>query len=243
MFSGSAFSQDLFEAQVYDSQTVPPGQWEIDAHFLMITQGAKEMDGSALPTDQQFHAAIEVTHGFADEFELGGYLLFARTASGAKQFAGARLRPRFRAPDSWGLPVGVSLSFEFGFPKPQFEPDPFTLEIRPIIDKTMGRWSVSINPVLTRALRGPDVSAGVEFEPSTAVTYEAWTNLINIGIAYYGAWGPLAGFRPARDQVHILQPNVDIITGKSTVINIGFDRNLSPSHERSILTARLSWFF
>ena len=54
-------------------------------------------------------------------------------------------------PEDWHWPVGVSLSLEFGYQRYAFSPDTWTLEIRPIIDKQVGRWYLSFNPTFDRS--------------------------------------------------------------------------------------------
>ena len=101
------YSQDLFEFQVYDADLVPKGGWEIDFHISHIQKGTTTLEQSVLPTDGQTHLAIEITRGYTEEFELGGYALFARRSDGALDYAGVRLRPRFKAPAAWNVPVGL----------------------------------------------------------------------------------------------------------------------------------------
>ena len=239
----TALAQDLFEFQVYDADLVPKGGWEIDFHISHIQKGTTERDQSVLPTDGQTHLAIEITRGFAEEFELGGYALFARRADGGLDYAGVRLRPRFKAPDAWALPVGMSLSFEFGWPKTRYELNSSTLEIRPIIDKSVGRWYFGINPLITRALRGPDAAGGLEFEPAARIAVELLQDQLNVGIQYFGAMGPLKEFLPSSEQTHFLHPNAEISLGKDWVLNVGTAIGLTDAAEKLIFTSRLGWVF
>ena len=236
----SARAQDLFEFQVYDSDLVPKNGWEVDVHLTQIQKGTTLSEESVLPTQGQTHIAFEITRGFAEEFELGSYLLFARRADGRLDYAGVRLRPRFKAPNSWNLPVGASLSFELGWPKTRYEADPFSLEIRPIIDKSIGRWTFNLNPVLATSLRGPDAGGGFDFEPSAKVDYELEEDFLTVGLQYFGATGPLKDFLPASEQVHVLHPNVEFTLGRNTILNVGLGVGLTNAGERLLPTARLS---
>jgi hypothetical protein len=238
-----AYPQDLFEFQVYDADLVPKDGWEIDVHLVHIQKGTVLQEESVLPTEGQTHLAIETTRGFAEEFELGSYLLLARRADGRLDYAGVRLRPRFKAPERWGLPVGVSLSFEFGWPKNRYEADPFSLEIRPIIDKSIGRWTFNLNPVIAKSVRGPDAGTGFEFEPSAKIDYEVSENFLTVGLQYFGAIGPLKEFLPASQQTHILHPNFEFSLGKNTILNIGVGMGLTDVGERLLPTARLGLVF
>jgi len=67
---------------------------------------------------------------------------------------GDHIRPRVAVPESWKWPVGVSLSAEFGYQRAVYSPDTFTPEIRPIVDKTLGRFYLCFNPVLDRSFHG-----------------------------------------------------------------------------------------
>ena len=70
---------------------------------------------------------------------MAGYLVLAHRPDGGYEYAGTRIRPRIRLPESWHLPVNISISGEIGFPRPTYEENSVTLEIRPIIEKKIGR--------------------------------------------------------------------------------------------------------
>src|ERR1044071_8697762 len=162
--SAVSFGQDPFEVQVYEYETVPKGMWNLETHINYIGQGTKEFEGTVAPTDHQFHLTFELTRGITDHFEMAGYQVFAHRAGGGFEFVGWRLRPRFSLPESWALPVAVSLSGEVGFPRKAYEENSATLEIRPIIEKKLGHWQLDFNPVLGRVLSGPGTSEGWDFE-------------------------------------------------------------------------------
>ena len=57
-----------------------------------------------------------------------------------------------------------------------------TLEIRPILEKVLGRWQFDFNPVVARALKGPGRHEGWEFEPGVRIgfsTISGWTGPLN----------------------------------------------------------------
>ena len=85
---------------------------------------------------------------------------------------GDHIRPRFRIPESWHWPVGVSLSNEIGYQRPEFSADSWTWEIRPIVDKKVGRWYLSFNPTLDRSFHGPGVNQGVVFSSNFKFSYD-----------------------------------------------------------------------
>ena len=161
----TASAQDPFEIQVYEYETVPKGRWNLETHFNYTAEGTRVAEGPVAPTNHQSHLTFELTRGITDVFEMAGYLVFADRPGAGAELAGWRLRPRIRAPDSWKLPVKLSLSTEFGFPRDTYEENSVTFELRPIIERKFGRVQVDVNPTLGRALSGPGTGEGWDFEP------------------------------------------------------------------------------
>lgn len=62
-----------------------------------------------------------------------------RPHGGVLDFAGWRLRPRFRLPKSWRLPSSSASARRRDFPRKIYEENSATLELRPIIEKTWGK--------------------------------------------------------------------------------------------------------
>jgi hypothetical protein len=155
---------------------------------------------------------------------------------------GDHIRPRVRAPESWKLPVGLSLSAEIGYQQRSFSVDTWTLELRPIIDKQWERWYVSINPVLDRAITGDNVKNGFEFSPAAKISYSV-TPKVAIGLEYYGALGPVTHFDPGRDQQHQLFPVIDLDLGPKWEFNFGVGFGLTPSTDRLIVKMILGYRF
>lgn len=241
-FCAFARAQDIFEIQVYEYKTTPKNTWNLETHLNHMTVGAKQSEGRAAPTDNVVHLTWELTRGITENFEIAGYLMSAQRPGGGYEFAGWRVRPRVRAPEAWRWPVDVSLSFEVAFPRPQYDNNTVTLEIRPIIEKTLDRWRLSFNPVVGRALKGPE--SEFDFEPGAKVAYFLrGKDRLNVGMEYYGSIGPLTGFAPAAEQVHLLFPSADIYFSGKLMLNLGVGFGVTHAGERLILKSRLGWRF
>src|SRR5262245_57224627 len=101
LVSMPARAQDLFEIQVYPYQTVPPGRTMVELHNNFIADGTKVAPPGEFALHHQAHSTLEVTHGFTEYFECAGYLVTASHVPGrGGEYAGARIRPRFRFPES-----------------------------------------------------------------------------------------------------------------------------------------------
>jgi hypothetical protein len=214
------FAQGNYEVQVYPSDLVKPGATMIESHMNFTFQGEKQTLDGVLPTEHQFHETIEITHGFNEWFETGFYLF---TSAGPHQgwgWVGDHIRPRVAIPERYKLPVGLSLSTEFGYQRAKYSADTWTWEIRPIIDKQIGKWYLSFNPTVDKSFHGPEESRGYQFSPNFKVNYEL-TKLVSAGFEYYGALGPLTGFDPLKDQQQQILPALDLNFGENWEFNVG----------------------
>ena len=162
-------AQGNYEIQVYGSDTQAPGTTMVELHSNFTVEGSKGITDGVLGTEHQLHETVEITQGLNHWFELGFYIFTSAQPGQGWQWVGDHIRPRVRVPDDWKWPVGVSLSLEIGYQRYLFSPDTWTMEIRPIVDKQMGRWYLAFNPVLDRSFHGPDVNQGLVFSPNVKV--------------------------------------------------------------------------
>jgi len=70
------------------------------------------------------------------------------------------------------LPVGLSVAQEIGYQRRKFAEDSWNYELRPIIDKKLGRWYLAFNPTFDRALHGLNTGRGWEFSPNVKVGFD-----------------------------------------------------------------------
>jgi len=160
------------------------------------------------------------------------------------QWVGDHIRPRVRVPDSWHWPVGVSLSTEVGYQRAVYSPDTWTWEIRPIVDKTIGRWYFAVNPALERTWHGPDVAQGIGFAPGATFTYDI-TKEVNLGLEYYADYGRIT----SPDTLHNQQQQIFAVTNLNVSpkweinIGVGLGPTAATDHliVKGILGRRFDW--
>ncbi len=211
-----AHAQGNYEIQVYGSETVAPRSLMVEVHSNFTPKGQKYLIEGVLPTNHQEHETLELTEGLTSWSEIGFYVFTSEQAGYGTQWVGDHIRPRVRAPDSWHLPVGLSLSTEIGYQRAVYSPDTWTWEIRPIIDKTLGRWYFAVNPALERTWHGPDIRQGVGFAPGAKIGYD-FSRKVSGGLEYYADYGRLGAF----DALHTQQQQIFAVT----------DLNVSPKWE------------
>ena len=214
-------AQGNYEVQVYGSELVAPGTTMFELHSNFTFEGSKTMVDGVRPDEHALHETLEITQGITPWFETGFYLFTSYRASEGYQWVGDHIRPRVRVPEEWRWPVNVSLSTEFGYQRRSYSTDTWTWEIRPIVDKQLGRWYLCFNPTLDRSFHGFEVPKGVTFSPNVKVGYDI-TKMVNMGFEYYGSTGSITGFDPISQQQQALMPAIDL--------------NLSPDWEFNLAT-------
>jgi hypothetical protein len=216
----SLLAQGNYEIQVYGADTVPPKTMMVELHSNFTAKGQPYDSGGVYATNHQQHETIEITQGLTSWSEVGFYIFTSMQAGHGVQWVGDHIRPRVRVPDSWHWPVGVSLSTEIGYQRSQYSPDTWTWEIRPIIDKSIGRWYISVNPALERTWHGPDVNQGVGFAPGVKVGYD-FTKQVSGGVEYYANYGRLGSFDPLHQQQQQIFAVTDLNVSPKWEINFG----------------------
>lgn len=234
-----ASGQDNYEIQVYGSETVAPGVTMFELHSNFTVDGSKTFIDGMIPTQHAEHETVEITHGWNDWFETGFYIFTSINPSydGKSygwQWVGDHVRPRARVPKSWNWPVGASLSLEAGYQRALYSPDTWSLEIRPIVDKQLGKLYLSFNPTVDRSFHGPSVPQGLVFSPNFKGGYDV-TKRINIGLEYYGSLGPITGFDLIRDQQQQIVPAMDLNLGANWEFNFGVGVGVTRSTDHLIM--------
>ena len=238
----AAVAQNNYEIQVYPYETVKPGQTMVELHSNFTFQGTKTSEDGLLPTNHQLHETIEITHGFTDWFETGFYIFTSAQSGVGWDYVGSHIRPRFAAPESWHLPVGLSISNEIGYQRRPYSTALWDWEIRPIIDKQIGPWYLSFNPTFDRALQGPDTKRGFEFSPNFKIGYD-FTKKVNGGFEYYGALGPVTGFDRLHDQQQQLIPCIDLNLSPKWEFNAGVGVGVTAGTDHLLVKMILGYRF
>jgi len=229
-------AQDAFEIAVYGAETAPRKAWELETHFNYIARGTTAFDGPVAPSERQFHLAVELTRGLTEHWEVTAYLLSAYRPGPGVEYAGWRLRSRVRAPVSWRLPVDLGLAAEIEFSPAAYDETTAGLEIRPILEKRVGRVQLQLNPVIERALTATSGEAEWELEPSGRIGVTV-SKRVALSIEYYGKTG-LLGAAPGGEPVHQFYPGLDLHLGDDIELNLGLGFGTTAAANRLVLKSR-----
>lgn len=165
-------AQDPFEIHVYEYEPMKWRQYSLETHLNVDPQGTSVRDGTLLPTEHQTHLTFEPTIGFAEEFAVGFMFLNAWEPGYSPQFAGWRVLPHFYAPESWELPDRIGFVSGFSFQNTRYEENSRRVELRPTLDREFTHCQIVFNPVFERALQGPGVERGWNFEPAMLLRWK-----------------------------------------------------------------------
>lgn len=233
LFAAALPAQDPFEIHVYEYETLRPYQFTFETHLNYIGIGTKTFDGTLAPTQDQFHATFELTAGLTDYASIGFMQLNAAGPGNSFQYAGWRVLPHFYAPRAWHWPLDVGLVTEFSFQKTLYEPNSRRVEIRPILEKSAGKWQADFNPVFERDLHGPGIREGWNFEPAARVAYEA-SKRISPSLEYYSAITP---------RFHQLLPGADWQITEDLLWSFGVGMGLTSTEPRLVFKSRFEFSF
>jgi hypothetical protein len=237
-------AQTNYEIQVYGAETVAPETLMVELHSNYTLDGQKYVMDGVYPTGHQEHETVELTQGLNEWSEVGFYIFTSEQDGHGVQWVGDHIRPRVRVPDSWGWPVGVSLSTEIGFQRSAYSTDTWTWEVRPIVDKAVGRWYFAVNPALERTWRGPDVKQGFGFSPSAKISYD-FSRVVSGGVEWYADYGAIGDISPIHDQQQQLFVVTDLNVSPVWEINIGVGIGATAATDhlifKAILGRRFDW--
>ena len=184
LFALPAFAQGNYEIQVYGAATVEPKTTMFELHSNFTIDGEKEVIDSVYPTNHQEHETLKIScwawtscPRLAFMFSPASRMATAGNGSATTFVHGCAYL--IHGTGRWGLVCRPRSATSAR----HILPDTWTWEIRPIIDKSAGRWYFAVNPAFERTLHGPDVNQGFQFAPAVKVSYD-FTKVVSGGVEY-----------------------------------------------------------
>jgi hypothetical protein len=222
-WSRAALAVDPFEIQVYDPDLRDLGAFGAELHSNFVFTGQSVSEAPELPNHHVLHETLELSYGLASFFELGGYLQTALQPSGGFEYAGVKLRGKVALPEV--QPLRFAVNAELSYIPSRYDRARWGGELRPIIEWKAGDFTLDVNPIVSFTWTGPH-AAVPRFEPAVATRY-ALFKAIELGLEYYGGYGPLDAPLPRRAQDQFLFETVDVIALEKYEIHAGIGEGLS----------------
>ena len=218
---------DPWEFEVYPYATEQRGVAELEVDNAVVAnghnQGANGTASGTFPSQAIWYNQYELTYGLTDRIEAAAYLNMAQVPGHGYWYAGSKYRIRGRLFDEGTLPVDLGWYIELEWHKtPQFDDDPLELELRPIIEKDIGAFSIMLDPQFEKPLfTGPNKNRGFKFGYASAIYYR-WMRYCSPGVEFYGAVGDIDDNDPLSAQQHYIFP---VIWGE---LPHGLEYNIGP---------------
>ncbi len=232
---------DFYEIQIYPTETTPPGILSMELHSNSVIS-ATGSDAHVQLDPYQIHETLEGTYGLTPHIEIGQYLATAKLSNGNYEYAGSRTKCHFgvSATDLWPLRFGGNI--ELDYMRRAAEDQPLSLELRPIVEASFGRFLFIANLAFEKPFKGPGTHHGVALAPSGQISYKLlpW---LEPAIEYYGDMGAVAYLPQVQQQQHFLVPTINLFVVPQMEVNAGVGFGLTHASNGVFLKAILGWDF
>jgi len=242
LICSNASALEYFELETYPYKTANRGEFEVENFTSYTSRGTKGSEDVAGSNAGLTRSTFELTYGITDKTELALYRDYARERGGHFEHVGSRYHVRTRFYEKGELPVDLGMYVELATPRGE-ETD-LEGELRGIVETDFGRWTLDVNPIFERVLRGTGEQrdAGWTFKYALSLIYrpsEFWQPRLDL----FGDFGPLQHFSAHDAQQHLLSPAVDFRIGHSMFATLGVGIGLTDATEQRLVRARLEWEF
>ena len=112
LIASRARAIDLYEIQIYPTETTPQQALELELHSNSVTTATGPQAKSEL-RPYEIHETLEASYGLTPHIEIGQYLCTAKLENGNYEYSGSRTKVHLRlAPtDDWPVQFGGNLEY------------------------------------------------------------------------------------------------------------------------------------
>jgi len=240
LLSHAAHALNYFELEVYPYKTAAQGEVELENFTTYTRRGSR--DAPAPDNNKGLtRSSFEASYGVTEKTEVAGYVDYSRArGQGDWDLKASRLHARTRFAEKGELPVDLGLYAEVEFPRR--DDNDAELELRGIIEKDLGKWTLDVNPIFEKVLKGVEKNEGWELQYAASVIYrldERWHPRLD----FFGDFGLLRDFEGRDEQKHLISPAVDIMFGHGLSASIGVAYGQTKASEQQLVRTRIEWEF
>ena len=232
---------DFYEIQIYDTQTTAPGHLQLELHSNTVNRATGVEAREALGP-YQIHETLEATFGLLRWLEVGQYLATAKLDNGDYEYAGARTKLHFGVPQTFAWPVRFGGNIELDYMRFAAEENPFSLELRPIVETHLGKLTLVGNFAFVDPFNGPGAHRGFQFSPSGEIEYNLCRYLAP-ALEYYGDIGALRALPRVESQQHFLVPAMNLRLIENLELNLGVGIGVTRAANGTFLKSIVGWTF
>ena len=122
------------------------------------------------------------------------------------------------------------------------EENPFGLELRPIAETSIGKFTLVGNFAFVDPFSGPGAHKGFQFSPSGEIEYDL-SRWITPAIEYYGDMGAIAALPSVQRQQHFIVPAANLNLIDRLELNLGVGIGLTRASNGVFLKSIVGWTF
>jgi hypothetical protein len=236
-----AWSQvDPWELEVYPYATEGRGIAEFETGNAVVAKGhahsGNGTSGGTFPSEGMWYNQFELDYGLTNRTEADVMLDLAQPSGHGYWYAGSKYSLRGKMFDEGELPVDLGWYAELEWRKtPQFDSNELQLDLRPIIEKDLGRLSIVLNPKFEKAIfLGPNKNKGFEFGYAAGLYFD-WLRDLSPGVEFYGGIGFIDDSEPLKRQQHYIFPLLRGELPNGIDYNVGPGFGLTPGSDRVLM--------
>jgi hypothetical protein len=241
LICGRAYAIDFYEIQIYPTDTAPQYHLTLELHSNSVTTGTGKLAHESI-NPYQIHETLEATYGILPWLEVGQYFATARLNNGSYEYAGSRTKIHFGVPQTEEWPVQLGGNLELDYMRRAAEDNPLTLEIRPIIEKRIRKFTLIANLALEMPFKGPGTHRGMQFAPSGEVEYDLF-KWLSPAVEYYGDMGPIEVIPGAQRQQHFIVPTLNLHLLEQLELNLGVGIGVTRASNGVFVKSIVGWTF
>lgn len=232
---------DFYEIEIYQVETAPDRHLTLELHSNSTTAATGQWAKEAIDP-YQIHETLEATYGLLPWLEVGQYFCTAKLSNGDYEYSGSRSKVHFGVPQSEDWPIEIGGNIELDYMRHQAEDNPFTLEIRPILEKKFDRLMVVGNVAFEKPFSGPGTHQGVQFAPSAELVYQL-TDWVAPALEYYGDMGAISSMPVVQRQQQFVVPALNFDLLPQLELNLGVGVGLTRTSNGLFLKSIVGWTF
>jgi hypothetical protein len=232
---------DFYEIQIYDIYTTPPWHLTLELHSNTVNTATGVAAKEALHP-YQIHETLEATYGILQWLEIGQYFATAKLGAGNYEYAGSRTKCHFGIPQTFDWPIRFGGNVQLDYMRFAAEENPFSLELRPIVETSIGKFTIVGNFPFSDPFNGPGAHKGFQFSPSGEIVYDL-SRWGAPAIEYYGDMGAIAALPSVQRQQHFIVPTANLYLIDRLELNLGVGIGLTRASNGVFLKSIVGWTF
>jgi hypothetical protein len=240
--AGNAFAIDFYEIQVYPTETDPQYHLDLELHSNSTTTAVGH-EAKRQIDPYQSHETIEATYGLLPHLEVGQYFCTAKLDNGHYEYAGSRTKMHFEIPQTMDWPVSFGGNIELDYMRRAAEDQPLTLEMRPIAETHIRKWTLIVNLPFNKPFSGPGTHKGVVVSPQGEVEYDQLFRWLSPAVEYYGDMGAISSLPGVQHQQHFIVPALNFDLLPQLELNLGVGIGLTRASNGTFVKTIIGWTF